>query len=112
MIVKHSCLSVILVLLASGILQATDETTPAAEPNQEVAATVLAAGDLLPAFESIDEQGHPWKSTDHVGKRILVLYFYPGDFTGGCIKQAEAYRDGLAKIKTANSTRCGTSSIR
>ena len=99
MIVKDSCLSVILVLLASGILQTTDETSPAAKPKPEVAAKVLAAGDLLPGFESIDAQGHPWKSADHVGKKILVLYFYPGDFTGGCIKQVEAYCEGLANLE-------------
>lgn len=28
-----------------------------------------------------------------------MLYFYPGDFSGGGIKQAEAYRDGLTKIE-------------
>lgn len=109
MIVKHSCLSAILVLFVSGILQATDETTPAAEPKPEVAATMLAAGDLLPAFESIDEQGHPWKSDDHVGKRILVLYFYPGDFTGGCIKQVEAYCEGLANLEELDVELVGVS---
>ena len=109
MTVKHSCLSVILVLLASGILQATDETSPAAEPKPEVAATVLAVGDLLPAFESIDEQGHSWKSADHVGKKILVLYFYPGDFTGGCIKQVEAYCEGLANLEELDVELVGVS---
>ena len=50
-------------------------------------------------FEISDDAGQAWKSADHVGKHVLVLYFYPGDFTGGCIRQAEAYRDGLAKIR-------------
>lgn len=99
MTVKYSRLSVILVLLASGVLQATDEPTPAAEPHQEVAAAALAVGELLPEFQSTDEQGLPWKSKDHVGKKVLVLYFYPGDFTAGCSKQARIYRDELMKIE-------------
>ncbi len=75
-------------------------TIPAAEePKPEAPTAGLAVGDLLPNFESTDDQGQPWRSADHVGKKVLVLYFYPGDFTGGCIKQAEAYRDGLAKIE-------------
>lgn len=60
----------------------------------------LSVGDPLPAFESIDEAGHRWKSSEIVGKCVVVFYFYPGDFTGGCIKQAEAYRDGLAAIES------------
>jgi peroxiredoxin Q/BCP len=32
-------------------------------------------------------------SSDVVGKKILVLYFYPADFTGGCTKQACGFRD-------------------
>ena len=32
-------------------------------------------GDPAPAFESTDDQGNAWKSTDHVGKKILVIYF-------------------------------------
>jgi thioredoxin-dependent peroxiredoxin len=74
-------------------------------PAQEVptllppAAAELNAGDTMPAFESLDEHGQPWKSSDHVGKKVLVLYFYPGDFTGGCTRQAQAYRDVLTQIE-------------
>lgn len=93
MIVKQSCLSVMVLLLASGTIHAADEPEAGSAPR------VLAVGEVLPEFESIDEQGLPWKSADHVGKKILVLYFYPGDFTGGCIRQAQAYRDGLTKIE-------------
>jgi thioredoxin-dependent peroxiredoxin len=50
-------------------------------------------GDKAPAFEGIDDQGNPWKSTNHVGKKIVVVYFYPADFTGGCTAQACGFRD-------------------
>ncbi len=55
-------------------------------------------GEKAPAFESTDETGKPWKSSEHVGKKILVLYFYPADFTGGCTKQACGFRDDLKPL--------------
>src|SRR5437016_13093546 len=55
-------------------------------------------GDPAPTFESTDDQGNPWKSTDHVGKKILVVYFYPADLTGGCTAQACGYRDDMNKL--------------
>jgi peroxiredoxin Q/BCP len=55
-------------------------------------------GDPAPVFESIDDQGKPWKSTDHVGKKVVVLYFYPADFTGGCTKQACSFRDDMGQL--------------
>ncbi|MCS7045411.1 MAG: peroxiredoxin [Gemmataceae bacterium] len=57
----------------------------------------LKVGDKAPVFESIDDTGKPWKSTDYVGKKIVVLYFYPADFTGGCTAQACGYRDEIEK---------------
>jgi len=56
-------------------------------------------GDKAPAFQSTDDQGKPWKSSEHVGKKIVVLYFYPADFTGGCTAQACGFRDNLKAIE-------------
>src|SRR3989442_7810529 len=58
----------------------------------------LKVGNQAPKFESTDDQGNPWKSTDHVGKKILVVYFYPADLTGGCTAQACGYRDDMNKL--------------
>src|SRR5271168_3386075 len=55
-------------------------------------------GDAAPAFESKSDDGKAWKSEDHVGKQVVVIYFYPADFTGGCTKQACAYRDDFKKF--------------
>jgi peroxiredoxin Q/BCP len=55
-------------------------------------------GDKAPEFDSVDESGKPWKSADHVGKKIVVVYFYPADFTGGCTKQACGFRDDFQKL--------------
>jgi len=55
----------------------------------------LKVGDAAPTFEAPDDAGKAWKSADHVGKKILVVYFYPASFTGGCTKQACAFRDDM-----------------
>ena len=62
-------------------------------------ATDLKVGDLAPVFGVVDDQGQPWKSVDHVGKNYLVIYFFPGDFTPGCIKQAQSFRDAMNKLE-------------
>jgi peroxiredoxin Q/BCP len=59
----------------------------------------LNVGDKAPEFVSTDDQGKPWKSSDHVGKKIVVVYFYPADCTGGCTNQARAFRDDFKKLE-------------
>jgi peroxiredoxin Q/BCP len=43
----------------------------------------LKVGDAAPAFEGPDDTGKAWKSADHVGKKIVVVFFFPAAFTGG-----------------------------
>jgi len=58
----------------------------------------LKVGDPTPVFTAVDDQGQPWKSAEHIGKKYLVVYFYPGDFTPGCITQAQRFRDGMNRL--------------
>lgn len=58
----------------------------------------LKVGDKAPVFAASDDEGKEWKSTDHVGKKILVVYFYPADMTGGCTKQACGFREHMVKL--------------
>jgi len=58
----------------------------------------LKQGDAAPVFEAVTEQGETWKSADHVGKKYVVIYFYPGDFTPGCTAQAKSFRDNMNKL--------------
>jgi peroxiredoxin Q/BCP len=58
----------------------------------------LAVGADAPAFEATDDAGKAWKSADYVGKKVVVLYFYPGDFTLGCIVRARAFRDAMNEL--------------
>ncbi len=59
----------------------------------------IKVGDAAPKFEALDDSGAPWKSADHVGKKLIVVYFYPADMTGGCTKQACGFRDDFSKLK-------------
>ncbi|HEY7424391.1 MAG TPA: peroxiredoxin [Gemmataceae bacterium] len=60
--------------------------------------TDLKKGDKAPSFQATDDQGKTWKSSDHVGKKVIVVYFYPADFTSGCTKQACTFRDDMDKL--------------
>lgn len=60
---------------------------------QEEPAVALAVGDEAPTFQAMDDTGGLWKSADHVGEKILVVYFYPAAMTGGCTRQACGFRD-------------------
>lgn len=60
--------------------------------------TKLAVGDPAPVFEGTEVGGETWKSSDYVGDKVLVVYFYPAAMTGGCTKQACAFRDDRSKL--------------
>lgn len=53
----------------------------------------LDVGDRVPDFKSQDERGRTWDSRDHIGKKLLVLYFYTGDYTFCSTRQAVRFRD-------------------
>ncbi len=74
-----------------------------------IAADGLKVGATVPEFSALDDRGKKWNSKEHVGKKILVVYFYPADMTGGCTKQACAFRDDLPKLKGANVEVVGVS---
>src|SRR5437868_5926308 len=67
-------------------------------PAEEGKKVDLKVGDPAPTFEAKDDHGKTWKSSDHVGKKVVVIYFYPADLTGGCTKQACAFRDDMRQL--------------
>ena len=60
----------------------------------------LTVGSDAPAFSLVDENGEKWNSTDFLGKKNILIFFYPAAMTGGCTKQACSYRDDLADWKS------------
>jgi len=53
----------------------------------------LKVGDAAPDFSLLDEKGMPVSLRNYLGKRNVVLYFYPKDFTTGCTAEACSFRD-------------------
>ena len=72
-------------------------------------AALPKAGDAAPQFEGQDQDGKTVKLADFAGKKIVLLYFYPKDFTGGCTKEACGFRDRMGELKTNNVEVIGVS---
>jgi len=53
----------------------------------------LKVGDGAPDFSLIDDHGFPVSLRNYLGKKIMVLYFYPKDFMLGCTNEACGFRD-------------------
>lgn len=56
-------------------------------------------GEKAPLVTGKDQNGKDWKLSDHVGKKTVLLYFYPKDDTSGCTKQACGLRDQMGDLK-------------
>ena len=69
----------------------------------------LKVGDPAPRFTSVDEDGEKVKLDDHLGKGFVVIYFYPADFTTGCTRQAEKWRDNMNALSKAGIRVIGVS---
>ncbi|PYJ02893.1 MAG: peroxiredoxin [Verrucomicrobia bacterium] len=66
-------------------------------------------GDKAPLVEGKDQDGKTWKLADVVGKKIVLLYFYPKDDTPGCTKEACGFRDQMGDLKRDNVEVIGVS---
>jgi thioredoxin-dependent peroxiredoxin len=74
-----------------------------------VLADLPKVGDAAPAFQGTDQTGNTVKSSDLIGKKIVLLYFYPKDFTGGCTKEACGFRDRMGDLQKDNVQVVGVS---
>ena len=54
---------------------------------------MLKPGDMAPEFFLPDENGNEVSLTQLLQLGPIILYFYPGDFTPGCTKEACIFRD-------------------
>lgn len=85
---------------------------PAALAAQEQPEIVLNVGDEAPNFAAVSDDGSEWRSEDHVGKEIVVVYFYPAAMSSGCTKQACAFRDHRSQLEELGATVVGVSGDR
>jgi peroxiredoxin Q/BCP len=73
------------------------------------AADMPKAGDKAPLVEGRDQDGKMWSMANDVGKKVLLLYFYPKDDTPGCTKEACGFRDSITDLKKQNVEIVGVS---
>ena|ERR1044071_1297488 len=66
-------------------------------------------GDKAPLIEGKDQDGKTWKLAEQIGKKVVLLYFYPKDDTPGCTKEACGFRDRIADLKKDNVEVIGVS---
>jgi len=59
----------------------------------------LSVGDTAPLFSLKDQNENPVQLSDFLGKKNVVLVFYPGDMTPGCTMQLCAVRDDWSKFQ-------------
>ena len=71
--------------------------------------TELRVGDRAPDFSLLDERGLPVSLKDYLGKKTVVLYFYPKDFTAGCTAEACSFRDNYKSILDKGAAVVGVS---
>jgi peroxiredoxin Q/BCP len=77
---------------------------------EEQSVAALKVGDRAPDFSATTGDGTPVRLADFLGKRALVLFFYPKDGTSICTAEACAFRDSYDKFVQAGADVIGVSS--
>jgi thioredoxin-dependent peroxiredoxin len=70
----------------------------------------VTAGDEAPDFALSSQSGEEVRLSDFIGKKNVVLYFYPKDFTSGCTAEARAFRDSYQVFFDSDTEVIGVSS--
>lgn len=69
----------------------------------------LVEGDNAPLFTLKDENEQEIKLADFIGKKQILVYFYPKAMTPGCTVQAQGLRDNKAALDALNTQVFGIS---
>lgn len=70
----------------------------------------LKVGDAAPDFTLPSQTGEPVNLKDFIGRKEIVLYFYPKDDSSGCTAEACAFRDSYGVFKERGAEVVGVSS--
>lgn len=70
----------------------------------------LQVGDKIPDFSGVDTIGALFESNTVIGKKPVVIYFYPKDNTRVCTEQACSFRDQYEDFKALGAEVIGISS--
>jgi len=69
----------------------------------------VQVGSPAPEFEGPTADGSKLGLKNFVGKKNVVLYFYPKDDTPGCTKEACSFRDNIGPIRKMGAEVVGVS---
>jgi peroxiredoxin Q/BCP len=69
----------------------------------------LKIGSTIPAFTLPDQNGNLFDINSVLGKKNLVIYFYPKDDSQGCTAQACSFRDQFDVFTEADAVIIGIS---
>ena len=67
-------------------------------------------GDPVPRFSLLDQNGEVFSIAKYLGRKKLVIYFYPKDESSICTKEACAFRDSYQEFKEAGAMVIGINS--
>jgi peroxiredoxin Q/BCP len=70
----------------------------------------MKVGEAAPDFALPSHMGGTIRLSDIVGKKNIVLYFYPKDFTAGCTKEAKEFSNKYEIFKELDAEVFGISS--
>ena len=68
-----------------------------------------SVGDTAPLFTGQDQDGKTVALADFIGRKVVLLYFYPKDFTSGCTREACGFRDRMGELQKDNVEVVGVS---
>ncbi len=69
----------------------------------------LKKGKNCPVFSLENQHGETVRLEDYLFRHNIVLYFYPQDDTGGCTREACAFRDRLQEFESLGAVVFGIS---
>ena len=69
----------------------------------------IKVGDRVPNFSLPSQTGTTVNISDLIGKKFLVIYFYPKDDTPGCTAESCAFRDSYEVFTDAGAEVIGIS---
>ena len=70
---------------------------------------MLTAGQTAPSINALDQNNKTINSSDYIGNKNIVLYFYPKDDTTGCTIQANQFTSSVEDFLQADTVVIGVS---
>ncbi|MBA6356112.1 thioredoxin-dependent thiol peroxidase, partial [Colwellia sp. BRX8-3] len=69
----------------------------------------ITVGETAPLFTLLDENSDKVALADYIGKKQVLVYFYPKAMTPGCTVQAQGLRDSKSELEQLNTIVFGIS---